>query len=161
MTRINSLSSFLGRIAICFFILLAVYFKYGPLNYAEVEMVNIIIYMLILPIVLIVGTIGICLIIGLPLLIIPKLEKWWNTNSYIAFIGLLMGIVLILCSPHVTESIKTIENNIEVKKEIPNEVVLAIGWFTTAFFMLHFNISAFIEIVFKRKKNNLDWGNEL
>ena len=126
-------------------------------------MINEVLYFFIIPLVLIPGTILVCLLVGLPLMLIPKISKWWDAHSYIAFIGLIIGFLVIIFSPTFTDTIKIIENETEIIKEIPNETILRIGWFMTAFFLIHFYPIRFIESIidiFNGRKNNLDWGKE-
>jgi hypothetical protein len=148
---------------ISFVLLFIIYLFYGPAKDAEVEMINEILYLFIIPIMLIPGTIVICLLVGLPIRLIPKVHKWWYSNSYIAFIGLALGFLTIYVSSNFTDTIKVVENETEVIKQIPNYTILGIGWFTSAFFLLHFYPIRFIESIieiFKVKKRDLDWTKQ-
>lgn len=163
MERATSIPVFIGRLIICSIILFFIYLKYGPPKDVEVEMINEVLYLFIIPLLLIPGTIVVCLLLGLPLTLIPKINKWWNSKSYIAFIGLTIGFAIILFSPNYADTIKITENETEIIKIIPNETILGIGWFMTAFFLLHFYPIRFIESIIdivRGRKNDLDWERE-
>jgi len=52
---------------------------------------------------------------------------------------------------------------VEIYKNFPNETILGIGWFLTAFFLLHFYPVRFIENIidkFKKNKDEFDWTNK-
>jgi hypothetical protein len=107
-------------------------------------------------------TIAICLIVGLPIRLSSKIYNWWLANLYIAFIGLTLGFIIILISPNFTNNIQIVENGVQTYKDFPNETILGIGWFLTAFFLLHFYPIRFIENIinkFKKSKNEFDWTN--
>ena len=148
---------------ITFILLFVIYLFYGPAKDVEVEMINQILYLFIIPILLISGTIVVCLLAGLPMRLIPKFNKWWESKPYIAFIGLTLGLVLIYLSPNFTGTKTIIENETECLKQIPDYTILRIGWFTTAFFLLHFYPIHFMESIidlFRGKKRDLDWTKE-
>lgn len=163
MERPNSILLFIGRLVICFVLLFIIYLFYGPVKDVEVETINEILYLFIIPIILIPLTIGICLIVGLPIRLSSKIYNWWLSNSYIAFIGLTLGFIIILLSPNFTNNIKIVENGVQTYKDFPNETILGTGWFVTAFFLLHFYPIRFIENIidkFKKNKNEFDWTNK-
>ena len=164
MRQNTSIPFFIGRLAISFVLLFVIYLFYGPAKDVEVEMINEILYLFIIPVLLIPVTIVVCLLVGLPIRLIPKLNKWWDSNPYIGFIGLTLGLLMIFVSPNFTDTIKIIENETERIKEIPDYTILGIGWFITAFFLLHFYPIHFIESIidfFRGNKKDLDWTKEL
>ena len=73
----SSLYSFLRRLGLAAVALAIIYLKFGPPSYDEVDLVNEVIYLLIVPFFLISGTIAICFLIGLPIRLIPKVFNWW------------------------------------------------------------------------------------
>gem|GEM_PF-1440312 len=163
LERPNSILLFIGRLVICFVLLYIIYFFYGPVKDVEVETINEILYLFVIPIILIPLTIAICLIVGLPIRLSSKIYNWWLSNSYIAFIGLTLGFIIILLSPNFTNDIEIVENGIQTYKDFPNETILGTGWFVTAFFLLHFYPIRFIENIidkFKKNKNEFDWTNK-
>jgi hypothetical protein len=84
-------------------------------------------------------TIGVCLLVGLPIRISNRINCWWAERFWLSILGVLLGLSLIIVSvlPSMTETINaTIENEI-IKKQIPNLVVATTGWFLTAFSLLH------------------------
>lgn len=156
MARASSISNFIGRLVICVIVLFLIYLIYGPAKEVEADMINGAVYLIIVPLILIPGTIIACLIIGIPLMLLPKIKQWWLAHSFIAFIGLTVGFILIVCSANFTETIQVMENETEIIKESPNEAILGFGWFMTAFFLLHFHPKLFIvniRDVFSDKRN--------
>ena len=138
LIRLTSIPLFIGRLVICSIILFFIYLKYGPPNYVEAEAINEVFYLFLIPLMLISGTIVVCLLVGSPLMFIPKVNKWWHSNSYIAFIGLAIGFLIILFGSNYTDTIIIMEKETEIIKEMPNETILGFGWFMTAFFYFIF-----------------------
>ena len=85
-------------------------------------------------------TIVACIIVGLPIRLIPSLRNWWSRTPVIFFIGLAIGVVLLLLSlnANFTETKTVSIGDVEKEKEIPNYSLALTGWFMTAFSLLHF-----------------------
>jgi len=85
-------------------------------------------------------TIIVCLTIGLPIRLYKKLNHWWTTNFYISIIGIICGLTLLFLAllPNFNETVTVIaENGQETLKQIPNSTFSYVGWFLTAFSLLH------------------------
>jgi hypothetical protein len=83
-------------------------------------------------------TIIVCFLVGLPIRFIEKINSFWS-KYYFPILGIALGVVLLFSSftPSLMETIKTVQDNLEVTKEIPNLKLVIIGWFVTAFSILH------------------------
>jgi uncharacterized protein YacL len=84
-------------------------------------------------------TIFICLIIGLPIRLNKNLNHWWIKNFYFSIIGVVLGLILLFLAllPIFEETIKIEINGQPTLKQIPNTFFSIIGWFLTAFSILH------------------------
>jgi hypothetical protein len=84
-------------------------------------------------------TVLICLILGLPIRLIRKLNQWWTKNFHLALILTFVGMILLVVStlPEFLEQKKIIIDNDEIVKMIPNMGIALTGWFLTAFSILH------------------------
>ncbi len=80
-------------------------------------------------------TILVCLIIGLPIRLVKTINSWCSKNYFIFILGTITGLTLLAVSflPSFKESVKTTIENQETTKEIPNLILVSIGWFLTAF----------------------------
>lgn len=85
------------------------------------------------------ATIGICLLIGLPLRIVDRINSWWTERFWLAILGAFFGFSLIIISmlPSMKEIINTTIENRNVTRQIPNVVAATTGWFLIAFSLLH------------------------
>jgi len=84
-------------------------------------------------------TIIVCLLVGLPIRLNKKLNHWWTRNFYISIIGTVCGLALLFTAllPNFRETVTVIINEQETIKQIPNATLSYIGWFLTAFSLLH------------------------
>jgi hypothetical protein len=84
-------------------------------------------------------TIFCCLIIGLPIRLNKKVNYWWTTKFYIAIIGTLCGLTMLILAilPQFQETLKIYISEDETSKQIPNSTLSYVGWFLTAFSILH------------------------
>lgn len=84
-------------------------------------------------------TIFVCLVVGLPIRLNNKLNTWWTTNFYVSFIGVVFGLAFLFLAflPFFWETVTAEIDGEPTLKQIPNLTFLVIGWFTTAFFLLH------------------------
>jgi len=84
-------------------------------------------------------TIGICLLIGLPIRISDSINTWWTKKIWLSLLGTLSGLTLISLSllPSMMETRSlTVENEI-IQKQIPNIALATTGWLLTGFSLLH------------------------
>ena len=84
-------------------------------------------------------TIFTCGLIGLPIRINKKLNKWWRTKFYISLILTFIGVILCILSFFQT-LVQQIEYEIDGITEmeiIPNNYLAIFGWFLIAFGILH------------------------
>ena len=84
-------------------------------------------------------TIVICLIIGLPIRLGKTINSWWGRYYLISILGTIAGLTLLVISflPFFMETVKTVIENQETNKRIPNLILVSIGWFLTTFSTLH------------------------
>ena len=97
-------------------------------------------------------TILACIILGLPIRLIPNIYNWWSKRPYIIFAGIFIGLILVLLSlnSHFTETAKVTIDDEEQTKEIPNSILALTGWALTAFSFLHFYPMTIIKWIKKR-----------
>jgi hypothetical protein len=84
-------------------------------------------------------TIGICVLIGLPIRISETINIWWIKRTWLAIFALVLGLCLMTLSllPSMRDTINsTIEDEI-IQRQIPDPVFAICGWFVTAFSLLH------------------------
>lgn len=84
-------------------------------------------------------TLFICLIVGLPIRLSNKINYWWITNFYISIIGAICGFIFLFLAllPNFSETVMTNLDGQPSLKQIPNSTLTMIGWFLTAFSLLH------------------------
>lgn len=105
-------------------------------------------------------TIMICFIIGIPVRFYKKLNEWWQSKFFIAFIGSVIGFILIITAliPSMRETIQTDVDGETIMKTIPNVSIFIAGWFCAAFNLLHLyppqKITAFIRSRFENLIKN-------
>ena len=151
-----SVVSILLRIGVTVIVLSIIYIFLGPPSYVELEMLNELFYLLVLPLILITGTIFLSFLIGTPIRAIPSLFKWWYNRPYIVTIFLITGIIICLLSiqTHFMESRTIILNEGEEIEYTPNSKLLCIGWFITSFSLTHFYFESFGQFVKNKLKFN-------
>jgi len=93
----------------------------------------------IIGLVLSVLTIIVCSTVGLPIRLNKKLNHWWIEKFYISIIGAVCGLILLFMAllPNLSETVTLIVDKQETIKQIPNSTLSYIGWFLTAFSLLH------------------------
>ena len=81
----------------------------------------------------------VCGIIGLPIRLVPAINKWWNRRPLIVFVGAAIGVALLVLSyfPYFTETVDIVDD-INKTKQIPNPGMGLVGWFLIPFTLLHF-----------------------
>ena len=93
----------------------------------------------IIGVILSILTIIVCLTLGLPIRLNKKINYWWTTNFYISIIVTISGLTLLFLAllPNFNETVTVIINEQETLKQIPNSTLSCVGWFLTAFSLLH------------------------
>jgi len=103
-------------------------------------------------------TIIVCLTLGLPIRLNKKINHWWATNFYVSIIGTVIGLILLFLAllPNFNETV--IINEQETFKQIPNSTLSYVGWFLTAFSLLHIypprQLTERIKKIMNKEKNN-------
>ena len=135
----SPLISFLGRLGLALVVLSLIYLRFGPPGYEEVDLINSILYLMIVPLALIGGTIAICFLVGMPIRLIPKVFDWWCRHQVIPVILLTIGILCCFLSiqPQFIVTVTEAEGAGLTIKKIPNSYILVSGWFLTAFSLTH------------------------
>jgi hypothetical protein len=143
MKKFISLSTILFQLFITFVALFVIYLIFALLDMDEFDMITegaFLIFQPIFAIILSTLTIVACIIVGLPIRLLPRVKMWWSSRPIIPFITLTIGIILLLLSlnANLTETRIVTIDGIEREKEIPNYSLSLTGWFMTAFSLLHF-----------------------
>lgn len=130
-----------NQLALSLLVHFLLYFYFDPINqmWHEVEMINTIIYLMILPAVFIVCSIITVFVVGLPVRLVTKLHNWWRPKRYFQIAGILIGLTILYFSTKYFLS--TIEmtdaNNEKTIVSLKNLPLSLTGWFITAFFLVH------------------------
>ena len=84
-------------------------------------------------------TIVLCTLAGLPIRINKRLNRWWRTHFYLAFLMALLGLGACMFSflPGNMESVTYTLGEVETTREVPNQKLLITGWFLLAFGLFH------------------------
>jgi hypothetical protein len=84
-------------------------------------------------------TIGICLLIGLPIRVSNKINTWWTKRIWLSIFGGVLGLSLLVFSalPSMTEAINTTIENEVIQRQLPNIALATTGWFLIGFSLLH------------------------
>ena len=80
-----------------------------------------------------------CLVIGLPIRLIRKLNQWWTKNFYLAYLLTLIGLLLLFIAtlPQFLELKTVMFEGEERIKMIPHFGFALSGWFLICFSILH------------------------
>ena len=145
-----------------FFLLFIIYLIFGPAKNVEADLINEILYLVIIPIILILATIGICILVGLPIRLIPNLYNWWLANPFVSFMALTIGLILLTLTlnQNFIDTRTILVNEEQIIQETPNNYLLTIGWFVTAFALLHFYPKQFIVAIKNKFGNKVPKQNE-
>ena len=149
MTLRISISSLIGKLTTCSVLLYTIYIFYGPPRNVELEMINMPLFLLIIPAILILSTIIVCFLLGLPIRMISSLREWWLSRPFVAFLILLTGLAILTLTwnSNFIDTQIILVNEEETIQETPNTYLLATGWLFTAFSLLHFYPKQFFEFL--------------
>ena len=140
MQNDTKIFTFWANIGITIFILLLIYIFLGPPSYVELELINLLFYLVIIPLPLIGGTILICCLVGIPIRLIPNLKNFWEAKPYISVLVFVIGFILLLFS---------IKSENQTDREISLSWLLASGWFLISFSLVHFPYDTLISSIKK------------
>ena len=142
MNRVYNILTIIIQIVWTFILSFAIYMFFAILdtNFGIDGLFGLLIIQPIFGAILSILTIGVCLLVGLPIRLNKKINKWWTTNFYISIIGTVFGLALLMLAliPKFNETIKIQLDGQETLKNIPNYILSYTGWFMTAFMTLHF-----------------------
>jgi hypothetical protein len=152
MKKFVSFPVILFQLFITFITLFVIYLIFALLDMDEFDMITegaFLIFQPILAIILSTFTIVACIIVGLPIRLLPKVKMWWSRRPVIPAIALTVGIILLILSlnENFTETRNTVIDGIEKEKQIPNYKLAFTGWFMTAFALLHFYPMTILELI--------------
>ncbi len=110
--------------------------------------VGLAIFQPILAICLSLLTIIVCGIIGLPIRLNNRFNKWWRTNFYFAIILGIIGLVFCVISvfPNFIEQVEYRIDGLEQTATVPNRFFSVSGWFLIAFGLLHLFLPYKLEV---------------
>jgi len=128
------------QIILTFTLLLVVYMLFAIMD-SDFGIEGLLILTFVQPIMgfmLTVGFIIMSLIVGLPIRMNKKIQRWW-TNNNIAVIGITLGLILLLISNmnFLQQTIAYKEDGILLNKNIPNAYIVYSGWCILGFMCLH------------------------
>jgi hypothetical protein len=123
--------------------LMAVYLLYALFDIYEWDMINSIGFLIFQPLfgaILSGTTIAICLLIGLPIRLIQRIRQWWMRKLILQLLTLIAGFLLlgIAFLPGLSETQTVLIDEVATEVKTPNTIVTLLGWFITAFSLLHF-----------------------
>lgn len=161
MNRHNSLLVFTLQLFVSSVVLFCAFVYFDPISVLdrEADSINILFFGIILPIIFIAKTIAICLLLGLPFRLIPKLHNWWVSKPLIQLLGLTSGIVILFLSinMNLTKTEEFIENGETVTKDFANLYLSLSGWFLTAFFSLNLYPTSILEYLSDKLSPKGSW----
>jgi len=141
MSKIITILILIFQFTLTFIAIFCIYMLFALLDndFGIDGLFGLFIFQPIFGVVLSILTIIVCLIVGLPIRLNKKLNHWWITNFYISIIGTFCGLILLIFAlvPIFNETTIITENGQETLKHIPNSTLSYIGWFLTAFSLLH------------------------
>lgn len=143
MKKVSPVLILLFQVFVTYAVLLIVYLIYALLDGDKDNLDNPIAFFLFQPILgLIISsiTVAACLIVGLPIRLVKRLQLWWYAKPAIPLLGAAIGLVLLLLAfyPAWEETMQVVVDGELTQKQVPNTVLSLTGWFVTAFSLLHF-----------------------
>jgi hypothetical protein len=164
MKRTESVASFIVRLFLTFIILVAAFWYFDPINELdrEADSLNMLIYGIYLPIVFTGFTVAVCLVIGLPIRFIKKINNWWYSNFGWQIIILAIGLLLLFLSGNGNFQEKEVINiNGETEVHYFSNIYLSLtGWLLLAFSILHISFSGVISVLLKKISSKDDWTSD-
>ena len=159
-----SVAAFIFQIFISTVFLFFAFFYFDPINALdqEAETINFLVFGIVVQLKFLSLTILACILVGLPLRIIPRMQFWWLSRFFLQLLVLGTGIAILVLSKldglRVVETV--IQNGEMVVKDYSDLKVSLSGWFLTAFALLHFNPSNIAEYFSNKLVGGSDWSRE-
>lgn len=158
MSKTIIILTLLLQIALTFFATFCIYIVFALLDsdFGVDGLFGLIFFQPIIAIILSALTIFACLIVGLPIRLHSKLNFWWTTNFYFSIIGTIIGLTFLVLAllPNFSETVSYELDGVTTLKHIPNSTFSYIGWFLTAFSILHTypprQLTEKVKTIFKR-----------
>jgi hypothetical protein len=164
MKKNESIASFILRLFISSIILFAAFWYFDPINALknETDSVNTLIYGIYVPGIFTGLTIIVCVIIGLPVRIVLKVNNWWYSNFGWQITILVISLVLLFLSVNMNFRQKDfIEINGKTEVQYFSNLYLPLtGWFLLAFVILHMSIPDITGRLSKKISGKDDWTND-
>lgn len=131
------------QVAMTMVLLCTIYMVSAVLDGGEADMMHMIGLFVVQPILAIIYsgvTVAACSLVGLPIRLNERLNRWWRAKPIIPIVGGIAGIILLLASfnYNFAETVTVEMDAEEVTKQIPNTTMMVVGWFVIAFSSLHF-----------------------
>jgi hypothetical protein len=162
MDKISSSISILFQVVPTFFVMFGIYMIYALLDFLEIDMIGGIGFLIFQPVlgfILTFITIIACLIVGLPIRLLKNVRGFWLSKPFLPIAGAAIGIIMLVLSfnSNFTELKEVTLDYGTVEKEVPNTMLTLVGWFLTAFSLLHFYPQSLLRLIrSKRKKDNIE-----
>jgi hypothetical protein len=80
-------------------------------------------------------TLVICLLIGLPIRFNTKINTWWRRHPFVPLTGIIIGVVLLYLSQ--LRAFTEVESYYDIVQVRNNPYMSITGWFLTAFCLVH------------------------
>jgi len=151
--RRTSLFIYLFQLLSTAAVLFVLYIEYARLSLIELDMIGMT-FQGIIATILILFTLAVCSILGLPLRLVPRFAQWWKARQYLVVIGLLTSLFVFWLSftPSLRESAEVTSEGALVQIQLPNQNLVTIGWFMLAFCLLHFYPGSLLERYHSRRQ---------
>ncbi len=159
MNKISSAISILFQFALTSIVLFGIYMIYALVDILEIDMIagiGFLVFQPILGIVLTLLTILACFIVGLPIRLVKKVRDFWLSKPLLSIAGAATGIIMLLLSfnSNFTELKEVTLDYGVAQKEVPNTTLALVGWFLTAFSLLHFYPQSILKLLRSKRKND-------
>lgn len=129
------------QLGLTFVLTVSIYLVFALLDYEGGfdGFVGLTLFQPIMAVILSALTIFYCLIIGLPIRLIWKLNSWWTQHFYLAILLTFIGLTMLGLSftPQFIEINTITIDGLEITKDVPNAGLAITGWLLTAFSTLH------------------------
>lgn len=127
--------------AATFFTLLVIYMIFVLLDYQGGidSFIGTIVFQPIMGAILSITTIGICLLVGLPIRMNRHIHSWWIERLWLPIVGIWCGIFLMVISvlPPMMDTVNITLDDQTITKQVPHTGAAITGWFLISFSLLH------------------------